>query len=376
MSFSLDRYLQDLELIVNIDSGSKNSKGINQVADFFNERYQKLGYLTEKTTSANLLAVNGNYDNYDVLLIGHMDTVFPEGTAVERPFRVSGNRAYGPGVADMKSGLLLMYYSLKALQEKGLDRDLAICVVLNSDEEIGSKKSTPLIKELAKKSKVALVLEGARNVSSLVLERKGIAGYYLNFTGIAAHAGVEPEKGASAVVELARWVSELNDLNDLAAGTTVNVGVIEGGTAANVIAEQARAMVDLRFKTEAAREKVEQVMEDLKNHPRVKGVKAEVIRHGIRPAMNPSTETMRLIEVVKDIGRRLKLDLNWIASGGGSDANTTAGLGIPTIDGLGPVGANPHSQNEYLELDSINLRSILLTEIISACRDFKRRRPE
>ena len=376
MSFSLDQYLQDLELIVNIDSGSKNSKGINQVADFFIERYQRLGYLTEKTTNANLMAVNGDYDNYDVLLIGHMDTVFPEGTAVERPFRISGNRAYGPGVADMKSGLLLMYYSLKAMQEEGLDRDLAICVVLNSDEEIGSKKSTPLIKELAQKSKVALVLEGARNVASLVLERKGIAGYHLNFTGIAAHAGVEPEKGASAVVELAHWVSELNELNDLAAGTTVNVGVIEGGTAANVIAEQARATVDLRFKTEAAREKVETVMEDLKNNPRVKGVNVEVIRHGIRPAMNPSAETMRLVERVQEIGQRLKLDLNWIASGGGSDANTTAGLGIPTIDGLGPVGANPHSKNEYLELDSVKLRSTFLTEIISACRDFKGKRPE
>lgn len=376
MSFTLDQYLQDLELIVNIDSGSKNSKGINQVADFFIERYQKLGYLTEKTTNANLMAVNGDYDNYDVLLIGHMDTVFPEGTAVERPFRISGNRAYGPGVADMKSGLLLMYYSLKAIQEEGLDRDLAICVVLNSDEEIGSKKSTPLIKELAQKSKVALVLEGARNVASLVLERKGIAGYHLNFTGIAAHAGVEPEKGASAVVELAHWVSELNELNDLAAGTTVNVGVIEGGTAANVIAEQARATVDLRFKTEAVREKVETVMEDLKNNPRVKGVNVEVIRHGIRPAMNPSAATMRLVERVQEIGQRLKLDLNWIASGGGSDANTTAGLGIPTIDGLGPVGANPHSKNEYLELDSVKLRSALLTEIISACRDFKGMRPE
>ncbi len=376
MSFSLDQYLQDLELIVNIDSGSKNSKGINQVADFFVERYQRLGYLTEKTTNANLMAVNGDYDNYDVLLIGHMDTVFPEGTAVERPFRISGNRAYGPGVADMKSGLLLMYYSLKAMQEEGLDQDLAICVVLNSDEEIGSKKSTPLIKELAQKSKVALVLEGARNVASLVLERKGIAGYHLNFTGIAAHAGVEPEKGASAVVELAHWVSELNELNDLAAGTTVNVGVIEGGTAANVIAEQARATVDLRFKTEAVREKVETVMEDLKNNPRVKGVNVEVIRHGIRPAMNPSAATMRLVERIQEIGQRLKLDLNWIASGGGSDANTTAGLGIPTIDGLGPVGANPHSKNEYLELDSVKLRSTLLTEIISACRDFKGKRPE
>jgi glutamate carboxypeptidase len=374
MSFNLENYLSDLETIVNIDSGSQDIEGVNRVAQFFKPKLSELGYQVkthyEDSETGVSLEVTNQQAPYDIMLIGHMDTVFPKGTVDERPFKIDKKRAYGPGVIDMKSGLLLIYYLLKELKEEKNEQEPSICAILNGDEEIGSKNSKALIKEKAKDAKIALVLEPARKNGECVLERKGISGYNLKFKGRAAHAGVEPQKGASTVVELANWILELDKLNDYEAGFSVNVGTIEGGTAPNVIAEEAKAKIDVRFITDEQLNSIEDKLTELNDHPFVKGVKVEVFHRGIRPPMRPTDQTMRLWKKVEEIGQNLGIEMDWIATGGGSDANFTSGMGVSTIDGLGPAGGNPHSVDEYLDISSVKPRFKLLKEVIKLSKDF------
>lgn len=367
--FDLQNYLKELEYLVNIDSGSRNPRGISKVADFFIKKYLDIGY-SVKTHEINeeigpcLEIENCSSERYDILLLGHMDTVFEIGTAKERPFTIIGNRAYGPGVIDMKSGLLSMYYALKEIYEKELGKNLSIKIILNSDEEIGSRGSLEIISRAAAKSNVVFVLEPARANGALVLQRKGLGAYDIKFHGIAAHAGIEPQKGASAITEMGRWIVELNILNNYKAGTTVNVGIASGGTARNVVAEEAKIQVDLRFKEIAEMNGIDKAIEDLISNPIIKGVKVDVNKLGMRPPMNPMDTTMKIWSIIKEIGHELGVELDWVATGGGSDANITASLGVPSIDGLGPIGGGAHGQSEYLEIDSIQPRLDVLKKLI------------
>lgn len=367
--FDLQNYLKELEYLVNIDSGSRNPRGISKVADFFIKKYLDIGY-SVKTHEINeeigpcLEIENCSSERYDILLLGHMDTVFEIGTAKERPFTIIDNRAYGPGVIDMKSGLLSMYYALKEIYEKELGKNLSIKIILNSDEEIGSRGSLEIINRAAAKSNVVFVLEPARANGALVLQRKGLGAYDIKFHGIAAHAGIEPQKGASAITEMGRWIVELNILNNYKAGTTVNVGIASGGTARNVVAEEAKIQVDLRFKEIAEMNGIDKAIEDLISNPIIKGVKVDVNKLGMRPPMNPMDTTMKIWSIIKEIGHELGIELDWVATGGGSDANITASLGVPSIDGLGPIGGGAHGQSEYLEIDSIQPRLEVLKKLI------------
>lgn len=367
--FDLQNYLKELEYLVNIDSGSRNPRGISKVADFFIKKYLDIGY-SVKTHEINeeigpcLEIENCSSERYDILLLGHMDTVFEIGTAKERPFTIIDNRAYGPGVIDMKSGLLSMYYALKEIYEKELGKNLSIKIILNSDEEIGSRGSLEIISRAAVKSNVVFVLEPARANGALVLQRKGLGAYDIKFHGIAAHAGIEPQKGASAITEMGRWIVELNILNNYKTGTTVNVGIASGGTARNVVAEEAKIQVDLRFKEIAEMNGIDEAIEDLISNPIIKGVKVDVNKLGMRPPMNPMDTTMKIWSIIKEIGHELGIELDWVATGGGSDANITASLGVPSIDGLGPIGGGAHGQSEYLEIDSIQPRLEVLKKLI------------
>ena len=367
--FNLQNYLKELEYLVNIDSGSRNPRGISKVADFFIKKYLDIGY-SVKTHEINeeigpcLEIENCSSERYDILLLGHMDTVFEIGTAKERPFTIIDNRAYGPGVIDMKSGLLSMYYALKEIYEKELGKNLSIRIILNSDEEIGSRGSLEIISRAAVKSNVVFVLEPARANGALVLQRKGLGAYDIKFHGIAAHAGIEPQKGASAITEMGRWIVELNILNNYKAGTTVNVGIASGGTARNVVAEEAKIQVDLRFKEIAEMNGIDEAIEDLISNHIIKGVKVDVNKLGMRPPMNPMDTTMKIWSIIKEIGHELGVELDWVATGGGSDANITASLGVPSIDGLGPIGGGAHGQSEYLEIDSIQPRLDVLKKLI------------
>ncbi|MFZ7101172.1 MAG: M20 family metallopeptidase [Peptococcaceae bacterium] len=367
--FNQEKYLDDLKKLVNIDSGSRNPAGTAQVAQILAGKYKELGWqITEHNFDSSigpcLEIVNSTREKYDVLLIGHLDTVFPEGTATVRPFTIEGDKAYGPGVNDMKSGDLLMYYALKDLEEKGLLKEAGICVAYNSDEEISSRYSRSWIEELAKKSSRVLILEAARANGALVKERKGVGRFNIEFTGVAAHSGVDHEKGCSAVNELAHWILELHSLTNYDLGTTVNVGVVSGGTASNVVADKAQIQVDLRIREISEEERVIAALNNLKANPRTPGVAVAVTGGMTRPPMNANEKTEELCSLVERIGEKIGVEIKWTGTGGGSDGNFSAALGIPTIDGLGPVGGGSHSANEYLEINSIEPRFNLLREII------------
>ncbi len=367
--FDINKYLEELETLVNTDSGSRDYEGTRKVANYFEKKYKTLGWTVKSYNFDDgigpcLEIRNTDKEEIDILLVGHMDTVFPSGTSEERPFAIKEDRAYGPGVADMKSGLLSIYYVLESLNLDDLKMLPSICVALNSDEEISSIFSCEWIKKLASKSRYALVLEPARKNGDLVKERKGILKYNIELAGVAAHAGVEPEKGISAINELAYWIMEINQLTNFEIGTTLNVGIISGGTAANVVAEKANAVIEMRYKHEGEKIRLENTIEDLLNHAKSIGIKSYVKRIGFRPTMNPTEKSEKLFRIVDNVGKKLNVDFSWVATGGGSDANFIAAEGVPTVDALGPIGGGSHGIDEYIEINSIEPRFKLLREVI------------
>ena len=294
-----------------------------------------------------------------------MDTVFAQGTAAKRPFVVKENKAYGPGVVDMKASLLSVYYAVKHLHEAGLLQGASVCIAFNSDEEISSIHSRSWLEQLARNSRYALVMEPARADGSMVNTRRGVGRYTMEFHGVASHSGVAPEKGVSAINELAHWIIALHNLTDHAQGTSLNVGVVQGGTTANTVADYAMAQMDVRMKEMSAVTRLQETLEYLLAHPQTPGIQVAVSGGITRPPMNPTPEALALCETVDAIAKQLGIDFQWIATGGGSDANLTAALGIPTIDGLGPIGGLSHTADEYLDIQSVEPRLMLLCELLA-----------
>lgn len=369
MEFDLQLYLKELEQLVNIDSGSYSPQGTAKIAEYFKQKYEELGYIVTlhpgSSSAGPCLEVhNDDSDRYDVLLLGHMDTVFPDGTAKERPFTIKAGRALGPGVSDMKSGLLSLYYALKAIHQEKLDEDISICILQNSDEEIGSVSSKELIEKLAAKSKLALVFEAGRENGDLVLQRKGTVRFEVKFKGVAAHAGVEPQKGANAIVEMAQCILELNKLNNYEIGTTINAGLVSGGTRVNIVPEYAACKFDVRFTGSEEMATVKDKIRYLAENPVNKKIEISVTEGSFRPPMVPSEKAMKLWELTENIGRQLGMELKWAAAGGCSDANFTSAVGVPTLDALGPVGGLDHSEKEYLEISNIEPNHQLLKKLI------------
>jgi glutamate carboxypeptidase len=291
-----------------------------------------------------------------------MDTVFEPGTATERPFRADGRRAFGPGVTDMKAGLLSGLHAVAAL--RALGRRPAVTFVANPDEEIGSPFSTPIIRRLAPEHDVVLVLECARANGDLVSARKGIADYEIVVTGRAAHAGVEPEKGRSAILAAAQQVIELHELNGRWPTVTVNAGVISGGTRPNVVPERCTIQVDLRAATMNAFELAAAEVERVASTTAIEGVTSASRRIAHHPPMERTEASARLVGLAKAVAAELGFEVADAATGGASDANTTSALGIPTLDGLGPVGGDDHSVDEWLDLSSVVPRTTLLATLI------------
>ncbi len=322
-----------------------------------------------------------------VLLIGHLDTVFPEGTAGARPFRIEAGLAHGPGVTDMKSGLLAGLYAVLALTSLGEAEDGAagnggpgqsagsepaelpferLVFVANPDEEIGSISSSPIIRELALASDVALVLECARANGDIVSARKGTVDLRLTVHGRAAHAGVEPEKGRNAILAAAQLIVELQALNGRWPGVTLNVGVIHGGSRPNVVAEEAVLEVDLRAISRADLEAAEAAVRTAAARTTVPDTHVTVEETARHWPMEKLERSGRLVEHAQAIAGRLGFELADASTGGASDANTTAGLGVPSLDGLGPIGGNDHSPAEYLDVESIVPRTVLLAGLLLA----------
>jgi glutamate carboxypeptidase len=377
-SFIKSRYkqfLQDLETIVNVDSGSGFAPGIGRVAAFFQERFERLGWHVrrldlEAGTVPCLEVVNGrgrrDAGQFDFLFLGHMDTVFPEGTARRRPFSIHDGRAWGPGVCDMKAGLLTILHAAEAVQHTGVSDDLAVCIAFNSDEEVGSNGSRRWFEAIAEKSHRVLVFEPCRATGHRVLQRKGVADFEVLCHGRAAHAGVEPEKGANAVLELAHQILTVNNFSKPEEGTSVSVTTVSGGIAGNVIPDFAKAGFDIRISTVAEARRIEACFQNLTASGKVEGACVEVLGGINRMPMVPSDVTLRLWDRIAAIGDRLGLEMKLISTGGGSDGNFTAALGIPTIDAMGPQGSRAHSEEEDLLLDSVVPNTQLIVEIMKA----------
>ena len=305
------------------------------------------------------------------LLIGHYDTVHDVGTLRRNPWRIDDQRrAWGPGSQDMKAGLVIMRHALLALRDEGAPLARPVRVLMTADEEVGSPTSRALIEDRAATSACALVFEAATESGALKTRRKGIGLWTLSVTGQAAHAGQHFFDGVNANVALARLVPGIAALSDRDTGTTVNVGILRGGTRANVVAEQADAVLDVRF---ASDEEADRVATALRGLTADDDVRLRLTGGVNRPAMRPSAATDDLFARAQACARRLGFELDQAAAGGGSDGNFTAALGIPTLDGLGGVGAGLHTVTEWVQVDSLPQRAALLAGLLSADRGDRQR---
>ena len=371
---SEDPFLADLERLVNLDCGSYTKDGVDEIGRWVRARLESLGASVTVHPNDQGLGdtVIGELAGDDpagptVLLIGHMDTVFDPGTAADRPFAIDEHGiARGPGVTDMKAGLLAGLYALATLRET-VGLPLArIVFVANPDEEIGSPVSTPHIRRLAADVDACFVLECARMNGDIVSRRKGNAGIRITIHGRAAHAGIEPEKGRNAILEAARMVTEIHALNGRWEGVTLNVGTIEGGTRPNVVPAECSLEVDLRSVTREPLIEAEEALRAIARPTLYEDITTDVEITGRHWPMEKLGRSGRLVDHAESLARGLGFHLHDAATGGASDANTTAGMGVPTIDGLGPIGGYDHSPDEYLEVASIVPRTALLAALIAA----------
>ncbi|HVL53656.1 MAG TPA: M20 family metallopeptidase [Vitreimonas sp.] len=367
----LPAFLADLERLVNIDCGSYTKAGVDTVGRWVAARMSEIGARVEvrphDTLGDTVIGTWPGNGGPRLLLIGHMDTVFDPGTAAERPFSIDDGIARGPGVTDMKGGLLAGLYAIEAVRSSSVGLPFErISYVANPDEEIGSPTSTPHIRELAADADVCLVLECARANGDIVSSRKGILDARIAVAGRAAHAGVEPEKGRSAILAGADLVTTLHALNGRWDGVTVNVGVIRGGSRPNVVAERCELEVDVRAVAADDLRAAEAEIDRLLGHLAVPDTSATLEPMARWWPMEKLEPSGRLVQHAKDVAAQLGFELHDAATGGASDANTTSGMGVPTIDGLGPIGGNDHSPAEYLEVDSIVPRVAMLAGLLVA----------
>ncbi len=371
----LPAFLADLERLCNIDCGSYTPAGVNEVADWVEADLRALGASVDRRPDPKGRfgdTVVGTFEGTpgvgpQVLLIGHMDTVFSEGTVAKRPFRVEGDRAYGAGVSDMKAGLLAGLRAVAALRSLGAGDALPferLTFIANPDEEIGSPSSTPHIKEAAATADACFVLECARENGDFVSARKGMADIRLTVNGRAAHAGVEPEKGRSAIVAGADLVRGIHELNGKWPDVTANVGVFKAGTRPNIVCDQAELQVDVRALAAGPLRSAIDAIAELAANPVVPDVSVDIETMHAWAPMEKLDRSGRLAEHVISLASRLGFETKDASTGGASDANTTSGMGVPSIDGLGPVGGNDHAPTEYLEVDSIVPRTTLLAALL------------
>jgi glutamate carboxypeptidase len=369
------QYLADLQSLVNVDCGTANKAGVDAVGRLFRGQLLATGCELTEFPLADygdcLLATWRGSGTARILLSGHLDTVYPEGTVAARPMRIDGGRIFGPGANDMKAGLLTGLYAVRALQQAGFQDFERIDFFANTDEEVGSPASPNLYRDVATQADVALVLECGRMNGDIVSARKGCSTYRFTVRGRQAHAGVEPQRGANAIVELARCIGELTALNGLSEGSTVNVGVIGGGTASNVVPDLAWADVDTRFVTAKAGIALDQAVRAVASRSTVAGTRIEVSGGAERGPMEKTAASALLVELAHEVADDLGFTFADIQTGGASDGNYIAALGVPTLDGMGPVGGHDHSPDEYLETASIVPRTALLAGLIAAIAEHR-----
>ncbi len=364
--FNKEEYMRDLEALVNMDSGSGDIDGLNQVADFLCGKYESIGLTPVRTAQGPHgrpyveVYTHPEADAVDVLFLGHLDTVFDKGTVAERPFTMSedGKWAYGPGVGDMKAGDLLAFHLTRVLREEC--PDLKICVCYNSDEETGSEDSEHAMQAVAAKSRYGFVLEPGRIGGHFVYQRKGVADIRIKCQGIASHAGNAPKDGASAILEMADLIQKMHALNDFETGLTVNAGVVKGGTASNVVAAECEAVLDVRYTSFEQLAEFEAKLAALCASPVVDRVKVTWEKLAQMPPMEPNENTETMMNLLRAEADRLGIHPDFLSVGGASDGSLLSEMGCAVMDGCGPESDKYHSVDEFLRVDSIEERFHLL----------------
>lgn len=363
--------LEFLEALVNLDSPSTNAVLSTRVSDLIERRSREIGLSTRRYESApygdNIVArLDGSSEatRTRVLLIGHMDTVFDDSTAKERPFRIENGRAFGPGVYDMKAGLVVGLYALKVATRAARDWKLPTTFIFNNDEEPGSPLSRQLIEKEAKDHDIALILEPAQEGRALTIGRKGVGIFGLSSVGRAAHAGAEPEKGVNSIVDLSHRVIDVSALADSDTGTTVNVGTINGGTQPYVVPDRAECRIDVRVRTASEAARIERRLGEIADAYYVRDAMCTLEGHFHREPFSPSPESLALAHRIQGYAKAIDYDLGLAECGGASDGNLTAAAGLPTIDGLGAQGGFAHSPLEYIELASLVKKAAILATLL------------
>lgn len=358
-----------LRKFVELESPSDNKAAVDRLGAALAAEFQSLGGTVKRFSNTergdNLRAdFAGSASSKSILLLGHFDTVWPLGTLAGMPFRVDGERVFGPGVLDMKAGIVMMIYALRALREAGREHRPVI-IVLDTDEEVGSETGRPIIEAAARECEAVLVLEPAQTLAGhLKTSRKGVGDFTIRVRGRASHAGVDFEKGHSAVLELARQLLEVAKFTDVTRGITVNPGVIRGGTRTNVVAAEAVAEIDIRVARAADAKELEQRFTSLKAFDPQCSI--EVSGGLNRPPMERTEGTVKLFGIARQQARGLGFALDEASTGGGSDGNFTSAMGIPTLDGLGAVGEGAHAANESILLEELPRRTALLAALIES----------
>ena len=373
-------FLHDLRTLCAIDSGSYDRDGVNAVVDWCAERFHRIGLAVERLehrpaddeTPIGDMLVGRRRGRRPVeaggrrlLLLAHCDTVYDRGTAAARPVRVEGDRVLGPGVTDDKGGLLTGLYALSLLGELGWDDFAEVTFACSPDEEIGSPFSRPHLQRLARQADAGFCLECARENGDVVSARKGVADLVVEITGRAAHAGVEPERGRSAALEAAHKTVELQALNGRWPGATVNVGVLRAGTRPNVVAEHAHLQVDVRAVDRTGLEDVLRGVDAVLARSWVDGTTTTVRSGPTHVPMERTPEIAALVDEVRAVARELGFHVDDASTGGAADANTVAAVGLPVVDGLGPIGGDDHGPGEWLSLASVAPRMALLAGVLS-----------
>ena len=359
--------LGTLKTMVELESFTSDKQGTDALSDYLIQRLRELGAETTvipQDQVGNHVVADIEGGEGRIMLLCHMDTVWPKGTIANRPFTVKEGLAYGPGILDMKAGIAIALHALETLRTHGMQPKHKIKIVLNSDEETGSTSSRQLIEEEARKSDQVFCLEpGAGKKGALKTGRKGVGMFQVKVTGKAAHAGNEPEKGISAIEEMAHQILRLHSLTDFSRGTTVNVGVLQGGAVRNQVAAFAEALVDLRVTTTAEAVRVER--EILNASPVLNDALVEVTGSLNRPPMERTESTAMMLNWVREFADPLGIDLEETQVGGGSDAQFVAALGIPVLDGMGGVGEGPHADYENIVVSELPRRVALLASIMA-----------
>jgi glutamate carboxypeptidase len=354
--------------LVELESPSDNKAAVDRIADAIAQKFSLIGGLIrlhQASAFGNHLQVvfSAKSDAKPVLLLGHYDTVYPLGTLAAMPCRVTGDKLTGPGVLDMKSGIALMLYALRGIQEFHGRLPRPVTVFLVSDEEVGSESSRATTEALAKKAGAVLVLEPSYGALGAVkTARKGVGEYTVSVSGTASHAGLDFKKGANAIVELARQIEKISAFTDFEKGLTVNVGIVTGGSRTNVVPAEATAQVDVRIARLKDAAGIDRKMHGLR--PVNRRCKLSVTGGINRPPMERTAGVAALYAQATTIARNLGWKLGEAAVGGGSDGNFTAGLGIPTLDGLGGVGDGAHASHEHIVISELPRRAALLAGLI------------